>query len=230
MLKHVVAVSGNFAKDQGKISLHSDYFKALHTVGLYPVIVYGYSRADAAAVFPFAEALVLSGGSDMDPHIYGQENQNSKDIDYSRDLFEMELIRLFYEGNKPILGICRGMQVVNVTFGGTLYQDIKKVNGENHMAPEKNHLIEIEEDSLFFKLIGTNYVFTNSFHNQAVDKLGRDLRACAYSKDGTMEALEGTNGNILCVQWHPERMQPLMIAPFNWLASKIAINEEKKSS
>ena len=134
-LKQIVAISGNFAKELGTISLHTDYYKALHSCGLCPVVVYGYSRADAAAVFSIAKALVLSGGSDMDPHIYGQDNENSKGIDYSRDLFEMELCRLFFHGDKPILGICRGMQVVNVAFGGTLHQNISKVTGTNHMTP-----------------------------------------------------------------------------------------------
>jgi len=225
MQKQIVAVSGNFAKEEGKISLHSDYFKAIHLLGLYPVIVYGYSRADAATVFSAAQALVLSGGSDMDPHIYGQENENSKDIDYSRDLFEMELCKLFYDSGKPILGICRGMQVVNVAFGGTLHQNIKAVTGTNHMTPEVNHMVEIDTESRFYKIMGTRNIFTNSYHNQAVNGLGRELFACAHSQDGAIEALESVNGNVLCVQWHPERMRPRMTEPFKWLAAKMELLE-----
>lgn len=221
MHKQIVAVSGNFAKEQGVISLHTDYFKALHLLGLYPMIVYGYSRADARAVAEVAQALVLSGGADIDPHIYGQENENSKGIDYSRDLFEIELCKLFNESGKPILGICRGMQVVNVAFGGTLYQNISASTGKNHMIPGETHRVEIEEDSKFFNLLGNQFILTNSYHNQAVDSLGRGLVACAKSEDGAIEALESETGDILCVQWHPERMRPRMVEPFEWLAAKI---------
>jgi len=223
MEKKIVAVSGNFVKDQSKISLHTDYFKALHLEGLYPIIVYGYSRADAASVFSISDALVLSGGSDLDPHIYGQDNTNSKDIDYSRDLFEMELCKLFYESGKPILGICRGIQVLNVAFGGTLHQSIEGVTGVNHMIPDTNHMVEIEPDSKLFNILGNQYVFTNSYHNQAVDTIGRDLKISARSQDGAIEAIESLNGNVLCVQWHPERMRPRMTEPFKWLAAKIDI-------
>jgi len=221
MQKQIVAVSGNFAKEQGNISLHTDYFKALHLLGLYPIIVYGYSRADASAVASIAKALVLSGGADIDPHIYGQENENSKGIDYSRDLFEIELCNLFYDSGRPILGICRGMQVVNVAFGGTLHQNIGAVTGKNHMIPGENHLVEVDTESKFYNVVENQFIFTNSYHNQAVDSLGRELTACASSEDGAIEALESENGNILCVQWHPERMRPRMTEPFRWLAAKI---------
>lgn len=221
MQKQIVAISGNYAKEQRNITLHTDYFKALHLLGLYPIIVYGYSRADAGVVASMAQALVLSGGADIDPHIYGQENENSKGIDYSRDLFEIELCKLFNESKKPILGICRGMQVVNVAFGGTLYQDISAVTGKSHMTPDSNHLVEVDIDSDFYNVMGNRYIFTNSYHNQAVNDLGRDLTACASSEDGVIEALESKDGNILCVQWHPERMRPRMTEPFKWLTAKM---------
>lgn len=143
--------------------------------------------------------LLLPGGGDVEPSLYGEENQGSESIDEERDKWEMELTRVFFQKNKPILGICRGAQVLNVALGGTLYQNIK-----GHR--EGRHLIRIEKGSLLSDILcGVEALEVNSSHHQAVKEVAPSLRAIAWSDDGVIEGVEG-DGFILGIQFHPERM------------------------
>ena len=152
------------------------------------------------------DGLVLAGGADIDPTRYGEAIDGSLGIDYERDRAEFALIDAYFKAGKPILGICRGHQLINVYFGGTLYQDMpvaalhKRQNGA-----DSAHEITARADSVVGKLYGEHF-FVNSAHHQAVKALGADLVASAYAEGGYIEAIEHCARPIFGVQWHPERM------------------------
>lgn len=151
-------------------------------------------------------ALILPGGGDIDPELYGQSNCGSMGIDRNLDLLQIQALEYFLHAGKPILGICRGMQLLNVYFGGTLIQDLP--NAQNHKASEGDalHSAHITEDCILSYLYG--YIFpVNSSHHQAVDRLGSDLKIIQYAADGVAEAIQHKNKPILGVQWHPERFK-----------------------
>lgn len=148
--------------------------------------------------------LLLCGGGDVNPIFYGERETFCNDVDYNKDLAELFLINYFYKNNLPILGVCRGMQIINVAFGGNLKQTLK----EHYLHHEKNidlfHPLEITGGLL--KSIYGELLFANSAHRQAVNLLGRNLIPTAYSDDLICEAFEHKNGKIFGVQFHPERM------------------------
>lgn len=149
------------------------------------------------------DGLVLCGGSDIDPGIYGEELNGSFGIDWQRDEREMELLRLY--AGKPILGICRGHQIVNAWFGGKLDQDIavrSAHTGENYK--ELFHGVEAAEGSRMEQLFGHRFR-VNSSHHQAISAVAPGFRATLWSPDGVIEAIEHETLPILGVQWHPER-------------------------
>lgn len=160
------------------------------------------------------DGLILSGGADIDAHLYGEEPAVKQGhFDRKMDLYYIHMIRAAHRLGLPIFGICRGIQAVNVAFGGTLLQDIpSEVKGalqHDQDAPPANpcHFVTIEPDSFLGQFMPAQ-AEVNSFHHQAVGKLGEGLRVTAKSRDGIVEALENTSGSpIIAVQWHPEMLQ-----------------------
>ena len=155
-----------------------------------------YPEADPADY----AGLIMIGGGDMDPSFYGEENTASRYVDYEYDEACLKIIDRFFKAGKPILGICRGFQVLNVYFGGDLNQDIP-----GHMA---NGLLHEVHGT---KAEGLKYPFpdvfiTNTRHHQSVKTPGKGLIVSAKAFDDTIEAFEHENGLVLGVQWHPERM------------------------
>ena len=146
-------------------------------------------------------ALLLPGGGDIHPRFYGQEIGGAEDVDEARDAYELTLFRRFFDEGKPILGICRGAQLVNVALGGTLHQHI---DGHSQLGGvDRVHAVR-SDDALLRRLYGGSFV-VNSAHHQAVDRLGEGLRTIARAEDGTIEAVRHETLPILAVQWHPER-------------------------
>ena len=147
------------------------------------------------------DALLLPGGGDVDPALYGQENIASDRIDDERDRRESELFRLFLQRGLPIFGVCRGCQLINVLLGGTLHQDIPghRQDGNDELRHGSRTV-----DPLLLSLYGERFV-VNSTHHQAIDRLGEGLRAVQWADDGTVEAVRHETLPIFAVQWHPER-------------------------
>ena len=148
-------------------------------------------------------ALLLAGGGDVHPRFYGQEVRGSTMIDEARDEREIAAIRRFADEERPILGICRGAQVINVALGGTLHQDIpghSRVEGQDRIHGSRT------DDEALTALYGTRFP-VNSAHHQAIDRLGDGLRAVQWADDGTVEAFRHETLPILGVQWHPERLR-----------------------
>ncbi|MEX0638161.1 MAG: gamma-glutamyl-gamma-aminobutyrate hydrolase family protein, partial [Burkholderiales bacterium] len=163
------------------------------------------------------DGLMLQGGSDVSPLTYGEEPLSREWVgDRLRDEYEIELLHEFIEAGKPVLGVCRGAQLINVAYGGTLYQDIAQQVPEarRHVtdAYEKNlHEVRLEPGSGLARLYpGVSTARVNSIHHQSVKTLGHNLRVEAWSEsDRVIEAIRGTGpGYVLGVQWHPEFHPP----------------------
>lgn len=156
------------------------------------------------------DALIMTGGGDVSPHFYNMENTYSRNIVLQRDESEIVLAKYAYKNNIPVLAICRGMQVANVAFGGTLFQDNVIEGGFfNHFLPEKKyegaHDIKSYDGSLIFSILGENSA-VNSIHHQSVKNVAKEFSVTSRSLDGCIESMEGKNGKFLCLQWHPERL------------------------
>ena len=161
------------------------------------------------------DGLLLSGGDeDVQPHHYGEGPLHGlNNVSPDRDLWEFALIKAAMEQNKPIFGICRGCQILNVAMGGNLYQNIfQRCPGAGEHYPQKTemhhlyHSVTIEQDSLIHRLFGDK-LMVNSFHNMAVKKLAPCFKVTARSNEGVVEAIESiSHPFIVAVQWHPEAL------------------------
>jgi putative glutamine amidotransferase len=150
------------------------------------------------------DGLILPGGSDITPGFYRQSVNGSRDINTELDLKQFQALDLFVRLGKPVLGICKGLQVINVFFGGTLIQDLPNSSAHQQEEGDLIHSAVITEDCLLSTLYGKEFLI-NSNHHQAVDKLGKDLKVVQMSRDGVVEAFRHTKLPIFAVQWHPER-------------------------
>lgn len=153
------------------------------------------------------DGLLLCGGGDIAPGLFGQPSRGSHPPDLARDRAELALFHAFYGQSKPVLGICRGMQVINVALGGTLIQDLPLPQRVFHTwdRGDKVHPAASQEGSLLHRLYGPLFS-VNSAHHQGVEQLGQGLRTAAWSEGGVAEALELPGYPLLGVQFHPERM------------------------
>lgn len=191
--------------DEEYFKAHTDYLEAVWDCGGVAVpLPYRCDDGFIASVTEEFDGFMFCGGSDIDPSYYGCENLGSKNICSARDKLEYALFNKAYHTNKPILGICRGMQAINIFLGGTLTQHI-----DNHVQSTDRTICEqtvnVSKSSTLFKIVNTETIMTNSFHHQEVNILGRDIEICARAIDGTVEAIYAPN-RLFClgVQWHPE--------------------------
>lgn len=164
------------------------------------------------------DGIILSGGCDINPQLYHQPGflaySDPKEIDEKRDEFEWKIMQDTEENQKPLLGICRGLQFVNVYFGGILLPDIPSFGKFNHAKFEegndREHLVDIDPNSLLYKIIGEEKGVINSAHHQSTDIPGFGLVVNALSPDGIIEGMERKEPEgksyLMLVQWHPERM------------------------
>lgn len=195
-----------------RIFLNSAYIAAVSQAGGIPLLLPPGSQEMADQYLKIIDGLLLTGGGDVDPRFYGEEPKEGLGrVLRERDEFELYITRRALLLGKPILAICRGMQLLNVAAGGTLYQDIVLELGSSLHNPggprsALHHRIEIQPGTLLYKWLG-GQVRVNSMHHQAVRSLGQGLRVSATSEDGLIEAVEGTGeAFVVGVQWHPEEL------------------------
>ncbi len=205
-----------------------NYFQKAIALGMLPIAIPALDAGTAEAYLGLVDGLIFTGGSDVDPELYGHAPHPRLGTTIrKRDDFELQLARLALARSLPILGICRGLQVLNVAMGGSL---------EQHLAPEEGHLqhstggpvpafheVEVVDPELE-RLLGSRLT-VNSLHHQAVRDLSPGLRVAACSPDGVVEAAVGVGIPLLAVQWHPEQIQlgdAAGDAPYEWLRSQIA--------
>lgn len=172
------------------------YGEAVSRAGGLPAT---FSGGDPKILAKRCAGLVLTGGGDVDPARYGAARLPTDEVDAGRDAEELALIDAFLAEKRPIFGICRGIQLLNVYFGGTLAQDIP---GHSDGA---RHIVTTAENSRLRAACGARFE-TNSWHHQAVQTVAPALRASALSEDGTIEGIEHPFLPVFAVQWHPERM------------------------
>ncbi len=195
------------------------YVRHVAAAGGAPVLL--PSAGDAASVVARLDALVLSGGPDVDPARYGAEaHPLTQRPQTSRDEHEAALLEEAARRQLPILAICRGLQLVNVARGGTLHQHLPDVVGDEDHGPEPGVFgktpVQVREDSMLARVLGTTSTVVACHHHQGIDRLGDGLDAVAWGEDGTIEALEDRRApGFLAVQWHPEEGEDPSL--FTWL-------------
>jgi putative glutamine amidotransferase len=197
-------------------SLSSLYVDAVAAAGGLPLVLPAVTSSHFREIARCIDGLLLPGGGDVDPAYFGEEPriENGR-IDPVADAFEIGLIREFLKTGRPILGVCRGMQVLNVAAGGDLHQDIRVATGSplQHVqqAPgwHGTHEITLSEGSLLRAVLKEERLRVNTFHHQAVRRVAPGFVASAAAADGIIEAIEKEgDAFVLGVQWHPERMLP----------------------
>jgi gamma-glutamyl-gamma-aminobutyrate hydrolase PuuD len=187
------------------------YTDAVRSAGGLPVLLpAGATMSEAGGFVRLVDGILLPGGPDIDPSVYGQVMRPETGVpDSDRDRWEAFIFQQAYPAGIPILGICRGMQLMNVALGGTLQQHLE--HAELHTGPGYvTHPVRIEPDSTLGDLMSyeAEEVDVTARHHQGVGRLGENLHAVAWAADGTIEAVENVNdddGFLLGVQWHPER-------------------------
>lgn len=173
------------------------------------------------------DAVVIGGGNDIGPEHYGGDIAAKVKTDPERDQLEIEWIERALESGKPLLGICRGAQLINAVLGGTLHQDIRPLRKRTHNRPGllPTKQVRVAPGSLLARVCGKTALRVNSLHHQAVRDPGRDLEAVAWDLDDITQAVECTDGRpIIGVQWHPEYLAylPAQFALFRWLLRRTA--------
>jgi putative glutamine amidotransferase len=197
-----------------ELALGLDYPRAVDAAGAIPVVVPPMAASDLEGLVARLDGLLLSGGPDLHPSYYGAEPHDFLGpTEPPLDEFELGLLRMADERELPILAICRGLQALNVSRGGTLWQHLPEdVGGEiqhRQRPPGRvaTHPVRIHPGSLLARTLGETETTVNSFHHQAVRELGHDLRAVAWAPDGVVEGLEATDREFaLAVQWHAESL------------------------
>ncbi|MGL5123226.1 MAG: gamma-glutamyl-gamma-aminobutyrate hydrolase family protein [Fusobacteriaceae bacterium] len=247
MKKPIIGISGSLLTDEDgdfagyeRAYVNNDYITSVISAGGIPYIIPLVEDDDIIlAHAELIDGLIMSGGHDVNPLLYGEEPCNELGgILPKRDTFDISLIKTVMNLKKPILGICRGEQILNVANGGTLYQDLKFSHNSYIKHNQKKlpnfatHTVIIEKNSKLYDLLGKETI-VNSFHHLAIKDIAPNFRAVAYSKDGIIEAIE-KEGDIFVVgvQWHPEMLSknyPNMLKIFKKLiseAKKILINNK----
>jgi putative glutamine amidotransferase len=209
-----VAVTAGYARDlEGGFELHTSYVRAVEQAGGLPLIVAPGQPEDANELLERVRGLILTGGSDVDPALFGEaRHPATKRVIPERDAFEIALCHEALRRDLPVLAICRGQQVLNVALGGTLFQDIaSQVPGAiEHRSEgarwETSHEVELLPGTRLRAILGKETLAVNSFHHQAVKQVATGLVVAARSPvDGVIEGLESRRPQFLLgVQWHPE--------------------------
>ncbi|KXH87077.1 gamma-glutamyl-gamma-aminobutyrate hydrolase family protein [Sporosarcina sp. HYO08] len=213
-MKPVIGITTD-VKDDGRQILKSEYVQAIIRAGGLPFIVPVGVEENAAQIAGMLDGLLLSGGHDINPLLFHEEPHRALGgVSPERDASELVLAKEMAKLDKPILGICRGLQVINVAFGGTLLQDIyKQSTGEliQHIQQAPNdhatHFVQLTQGSLLETIAGKEKIVVNSFHHQALKDAAPGFRVTGVASDGIIEVLESENHRfILGVQWHPEQL------------------------
>lgn len=205
--------AGIGAKEQAWQLIAEDYLQAVWKAGAIPVLLPVDENTDRALkMLDMVDGLLISGGNDVSPQMYGTRVKNCGILNPERDTMEMKLLEKALSMDMPVLGVCRGVQLMNVCLGGTLHQDLPSDGFPVHsiFSNVRNiptHKVDVKEGTLLSDIIGGGETWVNSFHHQAVDKLGAGLEAAAISEDGVVEAIVMPDKKfVLAVQWHPEMM------------------------
>ncbi|MEK4713954.1 gamma-glutamyl-gamma-aminobutyrate hydrolase family protein [Sporosarcina sp. FSL K6-5500] len=213
-MKPVIGITTDVQQD-GENILKNTYVQAVIRAGGLPMIVPVGLEQDVEQLIEMFDGLLLSGGNDINPMLFNEEpHEYLGVVSPSRDSSELELARRMLKTGKPILGICRGLQVLNVAVGGTLYQDLYKQNDSpilQHIQKAPNthcsHYVQLDKGSLLESIAGSERIQVNSYHHQSLKEVPSDFKVTGVASDGIVEAIESTDEQfVLGVQWHPEAL------------------------
>jgi putative glutamine amidotransferase len=190
------------------------YLHAVEAAGGVPLLLTpGHAPGSLEAILDLSHGLLLTGGEDVEPHRYGQDPHPALgEVNPPRDEMELAATRSALDRGMPVLAVCRGIQLLNVAMGGTLWQDIPAQLGGDLLheqdggVDDRPHRARVEPGSLLAAVVGMHQLSINSFHHQAIRDLAPGLRVTAWAPDGVVEGVEGTaHPWLVGVQWHPER-------------------------
>jgi len=213
-MRPVIGITCGMEEKNNRFVVGMDYVQAVEKAGGLPVVIPSV-KGTPERLLGILDGLLLTGGGDMDPLLFGEEPLPvTGDVDPHRDILELKLTRAALAEKKPVLGICRGMQVLNVAAGGTICQDIslKIENSLKHsqQAPRwhPTHSIVIEKGTLAEKILGAGILKVNSFHHQVIGSLAPGFIVSARARDGAEEIIEQEDKDslVIGVQFHPENM------------------------
>jgi putative glutamine amidotransferase len=206
-----VGISESFpmGENASKVMVNADYAYAISKGGHIPVVIPRYgSDAMFDKLVEKLDVLVMTGGEDFDPAIYDEKRSPKLGtVSTSRDDFDIRLLNAARRRRLPVVGICRGCQLLNIAFGGSLWQDLPSeypANGVQHR--NVNHRIDIDPSSRLAEVLGTTNLVVNSFHHQAVKRLAPGFKIVARSPEGVVEAIESSEYPAIGFQFHPEKM------------------------
>ncbi|WP_391120157.1 gamma-glutamyl-gamma-aminobutyrate hydrolase family protein [Psychrobacillus sp. L3] len=210
-MRPIIGVSSSLKEDV--LTVPTENMHAIVKFGGVPLVLPNMVYAGIDAIAEMMDGLLLTGGGDIDPTLFGEEPlQGLGDITPERDAFEIAMIQKMLEMNKPILGLCRGAQILNTAVGGDMYQDIysqieQKLLQHNQQAPRwhGSHFVQVMQGSLLHGIARTERFKVNSYHHQANRRVPTGFVISAVSSDGIVEAIESRNHQfVLGLQWHPE--------------------------
>lgn len=218
-MKKVIGVTPrtNILNDSDIFNVYQNYFDAIIKAGGIPVMLPIAKKEDLKQIMNNIDGLLITGGKDINPNLYNEEVKSYSILaDEKEDNNDLNLIEIALNKKIPILGICKGLQILNVYFGGSLYQDIFEEYGTdiNHsqskLIPKPkndsmNYNTKFNKNTLLYNIFGDEYTI-NSFHHQAIKDIANNFTISSISTDGIIEAIEDLDKKILAVQWHPERL------------------------
>lgn len=207
-------LEGSYLTGMPKSLVNSDYIDAVVKGGGLPIMIPPTCTPEEIPLYlDMCDGILMTGGMDVAPILYGEmpiAQCGSFDLEVDRS--NLELMKAALKADKPILGICRGMQLLNVALGGTLYQDIPTQHQGSaghswgYIRTDVVHTVNVEKDSPLYEVFGKSELQVNSVHHQAVKGLGLGLEVCAKAPDGVIEAIHLPGKKVLAVQWHPEML------------------------
>ncbi|WP_208588775.1 gamma-glutamyl-gamma-aminobutyrate hydrolase family protein [Gracilibacillus suaedae] len=217
-IKPVIGITSSIVSHNNipSYNLHEKHIQSVIQAGGVPIIIPTGPEVIAEVWVSICNGIILSSGEDIDPNSFrAHPSPKIQNTNKKRDLTEIELVKYAQKQSKPILGLCRGLTMLNVALGGTVMQDIETSNpnaiNHNQQAarPEPTHYVQIDKTSRLYQILGSSSIQVNSIHHQAIDQLATNLKKVAIAPDGIIEAVEGvdkTSPMIMGIQWHPEEM------------------------
>ena len=220
MKKPVIGLLGYLQKTENIFNyrynmVNEAYISALMNAGAVPIYIPSFDDDEALKdLITSVDGLLIPGGADVDPVIYGEENKGlSKDTDITEDTFQKKAVEYALDMGKPIMGICRGHQLLNALLGGKLVQDIPTevpdsiCHSDDKNATKAVHKVNIEKGTVLHSIMGRDVIETNTLHHQAVKVPGKGMVVAGRAEDGIIEATENIEKKIVSVQWHPEALK-----------------------
>lgn len=185
----------------GRPQFTSNYESILQDLNISPIVTLSHGELE------HCDLLILPGGGDITPAFFGQKNKGSKNIDTELDILQIQALDLFVRLKRPILGICKGMQLIHVYFGGNICQHLPTASLHEYREGDQLHMTEAVSESVLGKLYGSHFI-VNSAHHQGIVLPVRQLMVIQTADDGVIEGIQHTDLPIIGVQWHPERLLP----------------------